>query len=496
MTTAAAAAAAVEPTLTFTDFQRRVLMTPEDHDLFLGGGRGGGKSFAIAILMLRHAEQYRERARMLFVRQSFPGVVDFEQTTRDVFGLVYGRGATYNAASHLWRFPNGGTLQLDQLENHNDFQKFQGKSFSLIATDEAGQYPDPAALDLLRSCLRAPKPIRPRFILAANPGGPGHAWITRRHVFAAAPWSPYVEAKSGRLFVNCPSLFTDNPHLDRAEYGAQLDAATATDPELGRAWRDGDWTVLRGAYFSAVLDGDRVLIEPWEPASVPRKAVREAANDPGAFLRRMIAIQNEGVRPTWDLFLAHDFGSSAPSVTFVCAESPGTTGPDGRYFPRGSILLLDELATHEPGSLERGMGYTIPILGERIKDLAKRWNMEPEGVADDAIFARTGSAAGSHAQEFARAGVTFTPARKGGRIPGWEVMRRMLQDAGKPDRPGLYVSRLCEYFWATVPTLPRDPRKPDDVDSRSADHAADACRYALNRAPAPTSRTIAAVGMY
>ena len=68
-------------------------------------------------------------------------------------------------------------------------------------------------------------------------------------------------------------------------------------------------------------------------------------------------------------------------------------------------------------------------------------------------------------------------------------MRRLLQDAGKPDRPGLYVSRLCSYFCDTVPILPRDPRKSDDVDSRAADHAADACRYALNRAPPPSMTT-------
>src|SRR5829696_9923965 len=85
-----AAAALAQPTLQFTPFQERVLITPEDSDLFLGGGRGGGKSYAIAILMLRHAEQFGNAARMLFVRKSFPGIVDFEQTTRDVFGLVYG----------------------------------------------------------------------------------------------------------------------------------------------------------------------------------------------------------------------------------------------------------------------------------------------------------------------------------------------------------------------------------------------------------------------
>jgi hypothetical protein len=475
------------PSLALTAFQQRVMLTPETADLFLGGGRGGGKSYAIAILMLRHAEQYGSAARMLFVRRSFPGVVDFEQTTREVFGLVYGRAASYNAASHLWRLPNGATLQLDQLETHTDFQKFQGKSYSLIATDEAGQYPDPAALDLLRSCLRAPLPIRPRYILAANPGGPGHQWIVRRHVFAAAPWAPYREEKTGRTFINCPSTFGDNPHLDQREYGAQLDAATATDPELGRAWREGDWTVLRGSYFAAVLDQGRVMVEPWNPKSLPRKPPHDDA--PGAWMRRMVEIQSGGPAPAWDLFLAHDFGVSAPSVTFVCAESPGVEGPDRRYYPRGSIILLDELASNEPGSLERGMGYTVPVLAERIKELAKRWDMRPEGVADDAIFSRTGSSAGTIADEFARQGVYFRRARKGERIAGWEKMRRLLQDAGKPDRPGLYVSRLCSYWWDTIPSLPRDPRKSDDVDSRAADHAADACRYALNRLPTPTTTT-------
>jgi hypothetical protein len=32
-------------------------------------------------------------------------------------------------------------------------------------------------------------------------------------------------------------------------------------------------------------------------------------------------------------------------------------------------------------------------------------------------------------------------------------MKRMLADAGKLDVPGLFISRSCEYFWATVPYL-------------------------------------------
>lgn len=354
-----AAAAIAEPKLALTPFQESVLATPEDYDLLLGGGRGGGKSFTLGLLYLRHGEQHGNRARMLYARQTFPGVTDFEATTRELFGLVYGRAASYNAAAHLWRFPNGATLQLDQIEGPVDFGKYQGKSFTMIGVDEAGQYADPAILDLLRSCLRAPSPIQPRFVLAANPGGAGHGWIARRHVFAAAPWVPYVETKSDRRFINCPSTFIDNTFIDRVGYQGQLRAATATDPELGRAWEEGDWTVARGAFFSAVLDEARVMVEAWDPDSLPRKQTGPADNSTGAWLQRMIALQHHTAHApgaAWELYLAHDFGVSAPSVTYVVGKSPGTTGPDGRYFPRGSLVLFDELATHEPGSLEKGMG--------------------------------------------------------------------------------------------------------------------------------------------
>jgi hypothetical protein len=179
------------------------------------------------------------------------------------------------------------------------------------------------------------------------------------------------------------------------------------------------------------------------------------------------------------LYLAHDYGSAAPSCTFVCAVSPGAEGPDGRWYPRDSILLLDELATVEPGSTTRGLQWTTDRLAAAIRDLAQPWGCSPSGVADDAIFAQHGSSAGSIAEELRRAGVSFEPAGKGSRVGGWQRMRTMLAAAGKPDVPGLYVSRACSYWWETIPVLPRDPRRPEDVDSRAADHAADACRYAL-----------------
>ena len=229
---------------------------------------------------------------------------------------------------------------------------------------------------------------------------------------------------------------------------------------------------MRGAFFGAVLDQARNVVERWP-----------------------------GIPAKWpEPYLACDFGSSAPSATYVFAISPGDKGPDGRWYARDSLIVVDELATNEPGRMGRGMGYTVPVLAEQIKEMCARWTprsgdewryqqVRRKGVADDAIFSNTGSSAGAIGDEFRKAGVSFRSARKSDRLTGWAILRRLLQDAGKPDLPGLYIARNCEYFWETVPTLGRDPRRPEDLDSRGPDHAADAIRYGCLRRDSKPSFT-------
>lgn len=440
--------------MALTDFQAAVLSLPEDYDLFLGGGRGGGKSHTLGLLALRHVEQYGRDARVLYLRRSYKGLADFELLTRTLFAQAYGTEARYNQAEHVWRFPNGGYMELGQLESAADYAKYQGRSFTLLLVDEAGQFPDPSLLDILRSNMRGPKAMPIRLVMAANPGGPGHHWLAFRYALRADPWTEFKDPKSRRPWIYCPSTFTANPHIDQDAYADSLAASCPDDPELLRAWIDGDWAVNRGAYFAGVLDESRNGVADWE--AIP-----------------------EG----WRTWLAHDFGSSAPSVTYVLAESPGENGPDGCWYPRGSIVAVDELATNKRGNVNQGNGWTVPVLAENIKDMAARWKMRPRGVADDACFARTGHGAGSIADEFRAYGVHFDPAKKADRITGWTRMRRLLAQAGQPDVPGLYVARRCAYFWQTVPYLPRDDRRIEDVDSTGPDHGADAMRYGILRIP-------------
>jgi len=436
---------------TLNPFQQSLLELPEEVDVFCGGGRGGGKSYGLALLALRHCEQYGQRARVLYLRKTYGGLRDFELTCRELFGSIYGTDARYNQSEHIWRMPNGGYIEFGQLESHADYPKYQGRSFTLLMIDEAGQYAQPDLLDMMRSNLRGAKDIPIRVVVAANPGGPGHHWIAKRYVFQAGPWKAFREERSKRLWVYAPSTFDGNQFIDRDQYREQLTSACPSDPELLRAWLTGDWAVNRGAYFASVLDEARNAVDHWKQ-----------------------------IPDGWGWWLGHDFGSTAPSVTYVMAQSPGDQH-EGVFYPRGSVVLVDELATVRRDNLNMGLGWTIPTIAEEIRAMCARWDMKPRGVADDACFARTGFTAGTIADEFARFKVNFEPAKKADRITGWQTVKRLLADAGKPDVPGLYISRGCDYFWATVPYLARDEKRVEDLDSSGPDHGADACRYGLMR---------------
>jgi len=73
------------------------------------------------------------------------------------------------------------------------------------------------------------------------------------------------------------------------------------------------------------------------------------------------------------------------------------------------------------------------------------------------------------------AGVSWVPA-KTDRKNGWELMRRMLFSSVERDEAGFFVFDTCKQFTETVPSIPRDQRDMDDVDTDCEDHIADESR--------------------
>ncbi len=164
----------------------------------------------------------------------------------------------------------------------------------------------------------------------------------------------------------------------------------------------------------------------------------------------------------------------------MLARSRGCTGPDGFYYQADSVIAVDEWTSAREDNPNEGSGLSVPAQAREIKEMASRWRMPARGTADDSIFSRQrGFDVATIADEFRECGVRFSPAKKGSRLAGWSLMRSLFSQAGSPDLPGLYLSRACTYAWATLPSLERNPRNPEDMRSDGPDHGADALRYGL-----------------
>jgi len=430
-----------------TPFQTKVLAIPEDHFLFLGGGRGGGKSFGLQLLILRHCQQYGPLARVLVTRRRLKSLMQFAEELRGLLRGAYGAAVAYNLNDNVFRLPNGATVQLTHCESSAALtDTVQGMTFSLIVVDEAGEGPELDVIDQLSLTLRA-KGVPLRMILAGNPGGANHSALAERYVTGRPPWAPFEFG--GNTWVYAPSTVDDNQHLPEA-YKRNFEVLKTTDPALYKAHRHGDWSAIVGDYFAGV----------WRP----ERAVFDHHDVPPELFGT--------------LKLSIDWGSAAPCATVLGGQLRFDVRlPDDRVIPRGAWAVYDEHFEHDPLNIARGTGRTPGQIAPTLRALAARNGARASGLIDSAAEARVaGRREASIADLFRAAGVRVQPAKKGPRVPRMERLKELMASGD------FWVASRCRFWLATVPTLPRDPRDPEDCDSGANDHALDATSYLITGA--------------
>jgi hypothetical protein len=438
-----------------TPFQNRVLALPETINLLLGGGRGGGKSECAKFIAIKHCVKYGKRARIIYVRETWEATAQFEEELALLIIQIYGeKVVAYHKTDHTFTWPSGASIKISQLADEKDYAKFQGKSFTMVICDEYGAMANTKWLWLLASNIRAKHGTPCRMVLLANPGGPQHGHIQHEFIAKTNPWG--VFERKGEPWIFAPSTLLDNPHIDRSAYIRKLRTACGSDEELLKAWISGDWNIARGAYFAGSLEEDLHML--------PIAETQPAGQPP-----LISALCPYPLTRIWRPFIAHDWGSGAPSVTYVCGISPGVP-----MFPKGSLLLVDELATHETEDLNVGLNWAPDKLAEGIKGLCKPWGVFPAGVGDDAYGLEE-----TLLRTLAKLGIFMRRPDKD-RVAGWQLMREMFDAVRQRNgNPGMYISARCRYFWRTVPFLIRDPKYPEDIVTKNVpDHGADAGRYA------------------
>lgn len=446
--------------ITPSPWQAGVMNIPATMNIAMFGGRGAGRTTCALLMSLSHADQWGQKARVLFIRQTLRSLKEVEDSFQMLLTQIYGEALRVNRQDHVFTLPNGATIEFGPLSDVEDMAKLQGRSFSLIVADEYGNF-TPAQIkfvDQLRANLRAGNLATggapTRMILLANPGGRAHQTIVSRFVTKMPPRVPHI-LDDGLAWVLVPGNYTDNPHNPEG-YDKALFASAARDKELFRAWSQGAWNIARGAMFADCIDESAQMLTdadlPWIP--------------------NMLNPELTPPRPHGLYgFVSCDWGQSSPAVAFACWK---ILSPYGR-FPRGSLILADEVSSADPEDLSVGMNWSVGRLAESIIDMCDRTGVAKLGTIDDARGLQPDDTLIKGMQRYQ---LHFQRPMKN-RRSGWAAMREMLTNSQlKNGKPGLWINQRCAGWWATVPLVPRDNLHPEDIDTKTIDHWADTNRYA------------------
>ncbi len=457
----AAAARAENTTVVWKaqDGPQRALISCPVFEVFFGGARGGGKTDGMLGEFIRHASLYHEHAIGLMIRRQRTELVETIERSKTIYGQL---GWTFHEQEKMWRAPDGARLRFAYLERDADAEAYHGHSYTRIYIEEIGNFPSEKPILKLMATLRSGAGVPVGFRATGNPGGPGHQWVKARYIDPAPfGYRIFKDAVSGLERVFIPSKVTDNKKLGNPEQYIQQLKASGSE-QLVKAWLDGDWSVIDGAFFDC-WNTNRHVVRPF-------------------------AIPSD-----WLRFRSADWGFARPSsVGWWAVAGDDFRIPDGadhhddngpaRIIPRGALVRYREL--YAAASPNVGLRLTAEQLADRILE-CEQGDKIRYGVLDPAAFAQDGGP--SIAERMAKQKVFFQPADnkrvpQKGAMGGWDQMRQRM--VGNEDgHPMIFTFSTCTDSIRTIPALQHDPDKPEDLDTDGEDHAADEWRYGCMSRP-------------
>ena len=402
-----------------------------EQDVLYGGAAGGGKSFAMLVDPLSFMNRSEHRA--LLLRRSMPELRELIDKSRELYTKAF-PGAKFREVEKVWKFPSGATLEFGYLDRDADVYRYQGQSYSWIGIDELTQYPTEFPLQYLQSRLRTTdSEIKPYIRCTANPGGVGGHWVRKRYLTPAPPNEAF-KGPDGLTRKFIPARLEDNPYLSKDGRYEQMLASLP--PVQRKQLLEGNWDVAEGAAF--VEFNPEIHVIP--PFKIPIH---------------------------WAKYKGVDYGYAAESC---CVWS--TIDPDD-----DTLIIYRELYRK---------GLTGSALAEMITAYEKDDHKSIQGVLDTAAWNKTGVGGPTVGETLVRAGHKLRPADKN-RIQGKIQIHEYLKQNKTTGRPKLQIFSNCVNLIRELQSIPVDPNKPEDVDTKASDHAYDALRYLIMSRPSKPS---------
>jgi hypothetical protein len=439
-------------------------------EVFFGGARGGGKTDGVIGKWAIKEKRYGANFNAVMFRRTAISAEDAIERSKEIYGPL---GGKFNESKLRWRMPNGGRVSFAYLDSVSDANEYQGRNVTDAWVEEAGQYETANPIDRLFGVLRSAHGVPIQLILTANPGGAGQHWLRARYGLHPFPRSPKVIRKQlptgdTHLIAVIPSRITDNRILISQDPGYVGRLHLVGSAQLVKAWLDGDWTAIEGAYFDCWSEKNII------PAfSIPKDWLRFRSGD-------------------WGSYSPFSFGWWSVATDDYQIDSSG----ERPLLPRGALVRYREWY----GSTDAALGGAgLKLTAEAVADgIVSREKDDPAltyGVLDPSTFKEDGGP--SIAERIntilvANKCISFRPADntrvptigskdRRGAMGGWDHMRSRI--IGANGRPMIYCFEQCVASIRTIPVLQHDPDRAEDLDTNSEDHAADEWRYACMSRP-------------
>ena len=418
-----------------------------------GGARGGGKSWSLRWKAVMLAVYY-PGIKILLLRRTYP---ELQENHTDVLISILSGFAQYSDKRKAFLFPNGSIIKLGYCASEHDVDQYQGQEYAIIMMDEATQFTE-YQYTTLTACLRGANKFPKRMYLTCNPGGVGHEWVKRLFITRK-----YREKEKPEDYRFIPATVFDNKILLENDPG-YVDMLNNLSETLRAAWRDGNWDMLAGQYFS---EFDRA-VHVVDPFQIP---------------------------DWWRRYRAIDYGLDCLACVWIAADD------------LGNYYLYREYA--EPDKI-------ISVGAEDILDYSKGEDISRTFAPPD-LWGRSQESARSKADLFREAGLNLYKAGNN-RESGWLAIKELLKvyetthqstsvtdpltqgsipssdgyaatfppggskEGEKGEGEGearLKIFATCPRIIEHLTALQRDPKRPNDclTEPHEITHLPDALRY-------------------
>lgn len=365
-----------------------------------GGALGGGKTHgAFAQIAIDDCQRF-PNLKVLFLRK----VGKYAKESLEDLRRSGLRNVKHEFKNNIIHYPNGSRIIIGSYQYEKDIDNYLSLEYDIILIEQAEQITG-KKIDLIATRNRSSKGFRPRMYLTFNPGGLSHAYLKEKFIM---PFRKDKETNTKFIFAN----HKDNYFLND-EYQQTLNELKGWQKA---AWRDGDWDILAGQFFSN-FNYDLHVIEPFK------------------------------IPAHWEVWGAMDYGFNHPTTSGLFAKNDGITYVCAEYGERKKL---------------------IPTNAQGIKDtfLKQDVSMDRLGifVAGHDTFANTGAneTGKTRADIYKENGISLSLANTD-RLSGAGQILDMLGDVESNIKPTLFFFNTCVRTIEQLPQMQHDPNRPEDV---------------------------------